>query len=195
MRRWAASRARFACRILARQATERLALCAQCLRPSSPCPRSPDWLAARAELACSHHRVASGAMRTRSCAERALMAVLSAQGLPHSGAPPQMPRAQRGLPQKRGIPGVKRVIAVSSAKGKLRLRYVLAKGVRRRWQEHGRRQPGHRTAATRGSQRVTATRRSPRSGRLRTQRTQADGSRGSGRAGSDAMSVQLTHAR
>ena len=28
-----------------------------------------------------------------------------------------MPRAQRGLPQKRGIPGVKRVVAVSSAKG------------------------------------------------------------------------------
>ena len=42
---------------------------------------------------------------------------LRTQGLPRSGAPPQMPRAQRGLPQKRGIPGVKRVIAVSSAKG------------------------------------------------------------------------------
>ncbi|KAF1999227.1 cytosolic Fe-S cluster assembling factor NBP35 [Amniculicola lignicola CBS 123094] len=38
-------------------------------------------------------------------------------GLPRSGAPPQMPRMQRGLPQKRNIEGVRKVIAVSSAKG------------------------------------------------------------------------------
>ncbi|KAI4605751.1 hypothetical protein J4E83_010414 [Alternaria metachromatica] len=38
-------------------------------------------------------------------------------GLPRSGAPPQMPRMQRGLPQKRNIKDVKKVIAVSSAKG------------------------------------------------------------------------------
>jgi ATP-binding protein involved in chromosome partitioning len=40
------------------------------------------------------------------------------QGLPRA-APrtPAAPRAQRGLPQKRGIPNVKKIIAVSSAKG------------------------------------------------------------------------------
>ncbi|KAH7119655.1 cytosolic Fe-S cluster assembling factor NBP35 [Dendryphion nanum] len=38
-------------------------------------------------------------------------------GLPRSGAPPQIPRMQRGLPQKRNIRDVKKVIAVSSAKG------------------------------------------------------------------------------
>ncbi|CAO2658342.1 Nn.00g060650.m01.CDS01 [Neocucurbitaria sp. VM-36] len=38
-------------------------------------------------------------------------------GLPRSGAPPQMPRMQRGLPQRRSIKDVKKVIAVSSAKG------------------------------------------------------------------------------
>ncbi|KAL7276908.1 hypothetical protein RUND412_000100 [Rhizina undulata] len=38
-------------------------------------------------------------------------------GLPRSGSPPQMPRMQRGLPQKRGIRNVEKVIAVSSAKG------------------------------------------------------------------------------
>ncbi|KAF2870134.1 cytosolic Fe-S cluster assembling factor NBP35 [Massariosphaeria phaeospora] len=38
-------------------------------------------------------------------------------GLPRSGAPPQLPRMQRGLPQKRSIKDVKKVIAVSSAKG------------------------------------------------------------------------------
>ncbi|KAF2194059.1 cytosolic Fe-S cluster assembling factor NBP35 [Zopfia rhizophila CBS 207.26] len=38
-------------------------------------------------------------------------------GLPRSGAPPQIPRMQRGLPQKRSIRNVKKVIAVSSAKG------------------------------------------------------------------------------
>ncbi|KAK9722386.1 hypothetical protein K7432_002691 [Basidiobolus ranarum] len=38
-------------------------------------------------------------------------------GLPRSGQPPTMPRAQRGLPQKRAIPGVKHIIAVSSGKG------------------------------------------------------------------------------
>ncbi|EMD88528.1 hypothetical protein COCC4DRAFT_153926 [Bipolaris maydis ATCC 48331] len=38
-------------------------------------------------------------------------------GLPRSGAPPQMPRMQRGLPQKRSIKDVKKVVAVSSAKG------------------------------------------------------------------------------
>ena len=42
---------------------------------------------------------------------------LTLQGLPRSGAPPQMPRMQRGLPQKRNIKNVKKVIAVSSAKG------------------------------------------------------------------------------
>ncbi|KAF3048724.1 hypothetical protein E8E11_009812 [Didymella keratinophila] len=38
-------------------------------------------------------------------------------GLPRSGAPPQLPRMQRGLPQRRSIKDVKKVIAVSSAKG------------------------------------------------------------------------------
>ncbi|KAL6710118.1 hypothetical protein ACN47E_009909 [Coniothyrium glycines] len=38
-------------------------------------------------------------------------------GLPRSGAPPQMPRMQRGLPQKRSIKDVEKVVAVSSAKG------------------------------------------------------------------------------
>ncbi|KAF1953704.1 P-loop containing nucleoside triphosphate hydrolase protein [Byssothecium circinans] len=38
-------------------------------------------------------------------------------GLPRSGAPPQMPRMQRGLPQKRSIKDVKKIVAVSSAKG------------------------------------------------------------------------------
>ncbi|KAF2269655.1 cytosolic Fe-S cluster assembling factor NBP35 [Lojkania enalia] len=38
-------------------------------------------------------------------------------GLPRSAAPPQIPRMQRGLPQKRNIRDVKNVIAVSSAKG------------------------------------------------------------------------------
>ncbi|KAI9666100.1 MAG: hypothetical protein M1821_004035 [Bathelium mastoideum] len=39
------------------------------------------------------------------------------KGLPRSGAPPQIPRMQRGLPQQRQIQDVKKVIAVSSAKG------------------------------------------------------------------------------
>ncbi|KAF3042770.1 hypothetical protein E8E12_010158 [Didymella heteroderae] len=38
-------------------------------------------------------------------------------GLPRSGAPPQLPRMQRGLPQRRSINDVDKVIAVSSAKG------------------------------------------------------------------------------
>ncbi|KAF2091712.1 cytosolic Fe-S cluster assembling factor NBP35 [Saccharata proteae CBS 121410] len=38
-------------------------------------------------------------------------------GLPRSGAPPQIPRMQRGLPQQRNIKDVKKVVAVSSAKG------------------------------------------------------------------------------
>ncbi|KAF2641016.1 P-loop containing nucleoside triphosphate hydrolase protein [Massarina eburnea CBS 473.64] len=38
-------------------------------------------------------------------------------GLPRSGAPPQVPRMQRGLPQKRNIKDVKKIVAVSSAKG------------------------------------------------------------------------------
>ncbi|KAL6714299.1 hypothetical protein ACLMJK_007722 [Lecanora helva] len=38
-------------------------------------------------------------------------------GLPRSGAPPQLPRRQRGLPEKRNIKDVRKVIAVSSAKG------------------------------------------------------------------------------
>lgn len=38
-------------------------------------------------------------------------------GLPRKGAPPTLPRAQRGLPQKRKIPHVNKIIAVSSAKG------------------------------------------------------------------------------
>lgn len=38
-------------------------------------------------------------------------------GLPRSGAPPQIPRMQRGLPQKRSIRDVNKVVAVSSAKG------------------------------------------------------------------------------
>lgn len=39
------------------------------------------------------------------------------QGLPRSGAPPSLPRRQRGLPEKRPIRSVRNVIAVSSAKG------------------------------------------------------------------------------
>lgn len=42
---------------------------------------------------------------------------LSLQGLPRSGAPPTMPRMQRGLPQKRKIPNVKQVLIVASGKG------------------------------------------------------------------------------
>ncbi|KAK6538908.1 hypothetical protein TWF694_010465 [Orbilia ellipsospora] len=38
-------------------------------------------------------------------------------GLPRSGAPPSIPRMQRGLPQKQRIKNVGKVIAVSSAKG------------------------------------------------------------------------------
>jgi len=38
-------------------------------------------------------------------------------GLPRSGAPPQVPRMQRGLPQQRSIRDVRKAIAVSSAKG------------------------------------------------------------------------------
>lgn len=40
------------------------------------------------------------------------------KGLPQSGQPPQfLPRRQRGLPEKRRIKDVRKVIAVSSAKG------------------------------------------------------------------------------
>lgn len=39
------------------------------------------------------------------------------QGLPRNNAPPTMPRMQRGLPQKRKLPGVKKVVVVSSGKG------------------------------------------------------------------------------
>ena len=40
------------------------------------------------------------------------------QGLPRSGTPPNLrARMQRGLPEKRPIKDVKKVIAVSSAKG------------------------------------------------------------------------------
>ena len=39
------------------------------------------------------------------------------QGLPRSGVPPILPRRQRGLPEKRSIRDVRKVIAVSSAKG------------------------------------------------------------------------------
>ena len=38
-------------------------------------------------------------------------------GLPRSNAPPELPRRQRGLPQQRNIRDVRKVIAVSSAKG------------------------------------------------------------------------------
>ncbi|KIV99326.1 uncharacterized protein PV09_08986 [Verruconis gallopava] len=38
-------------------------------------------------------------------------------GLPRKGTPPQLPRMQRGLPERRSIKDVKKVIAVSSAKG------------------------------------------------------------------------------
>ncbi|ORY75710.1 P-loop containing nucleoside triphosphate hydrolase protein [Leucosporidium creatinivorum] len=38
-------------------------------------------------------------------------------GLPRNDAPPTMPRMQRGLPKKRKIPGVKKVVVVSSGKG------------------------------------------------------------------------------
>ncbi|GAA5972752.1 hypothetical protein JCM11641_003004 [Rhodosporidiobolus odoratus] len=38
-------------------------------------------------------------------------------GLPRSNAPPTMPRMQRGLPQKRRLRGVKKVVVVSSGKG------------------------------------------------------------------------------
>lgn len=34
-----------------------------------------------------------------------------------SGAPPTIPRAQRGLPSKRRIPGVKKVVICASGKG------------------------------------------------------------------------------
>ncbi|GAA5843916.1 hypothetical protein JCM11251_002247 [Rhodosporidiobolus azoricus] len=38
-------------------------------------------------------------------------------GLPRNDAPPTMPRMQRGLPQKRKLQGVKKVVVVSSGKG------------------------------------------------------------------------------
>ncbi|POY70055.1 hypothetical protein BMF94_6942 [Rhodotorula taiwanensis] len=38
-------------------------------------------------------------------------------GLPRNNAPPTMPRMQRGLPQKKRLPGVKKVVVVSSGKG------------------------------------------------------------------------------
>ncbi|GAA6002743.1 hypothetical protein JCM10207_007654 [Rhodosporidiobolus poonsookiae] len=38
-------------------------------------------------------------------------------GLPRNDAPPTMPRMQRGLPTKRKLPGVKKVVVVSSGKG------------------------------------------------------------------------------
>jgi ATP-binding protein involved in chromosome partitioning len=38
-------------------------------------------------------------------------------GLPRSGAPPELPRRQRGLPEKRNVRNVRKVVAVSSAKG------------------------------------------------------------------------------
>lgn len=38
-------------------------------------------------------------------------------GLPRSNGPPELPRRQRGLPQQRNIRDVRKVIAVSSAKG------------------------------------------------------------------------------
>ena len=41
----------------------------------------------------------------------------NAQGLPRTNAPPELPRRQRGLPEKRSLPDVRKVIAVSSAKG------------------------------------------------------------------------------
>jgi ATP-binding protein involved in chromosome partitioning len=42
--------------------------------------------------------------------------LLNLKGLPRSGTPPSFPR-RRGLPQKRAIRDVKKVVAVSSAKG------------------------------------------------------------------------------
>jgi ATP-binding protein involved in chromosome partitioning len=39
------------------------------------------------------------------------------KGLPRKGTPPQLPRMQRGLPEKRNIRDVKKIVAVSSAKG------------------------------------------------------------------------------
>jgi ATP-binding protein involved in chromosome partitioning len=41
----------------------------------------------------------------------------STKGLPRKSAPPTLPRAQRGLPQKRKIQNVSKIVAVSSAKG------------------------------------------------------------------------------
>ncbi|GAA5923067.1 Mrp/NBP35 family ATP-binding protein [Sporobolomyces koalae] len=38
-------------------------------------------------------------------------------GLPRNDAPPTMPRMQRGLPQKRKLEGVKKILVVSSGKG------------------------------------------------------------------------------
>ncbi|GAA6059341.1 hypothetical protein JCM10212_003239 [Sporobolomyces blumeae] len=38
-------------------------------------------------------------------------------GLPRNDAPPTMPRMQRGLPRKRNLPGVQKVVVVSSGKG------------------------------------------------------------------------------
>lgn len=39
------------------------------------------------------------------------------QGLPRSNSPPQIPRIQRGLPEKRNVKDVRKTIAISSAKG------------------------------------------------------------------------------
>lgn len=51
------------------------------------------------------------------CPEKPSSPDAPSQGLPRTGAPPELPRRQRGLPEKRNIRDVRKVIAVSSAKG------------------------------------------------------------------------------
>lgn len=57
-------------------------------------------------------------LQTPSSSNESLLTLAPSQGLPRSGAaPPELPRRQRGLPERRNIRDVRKVIAVSSAKG------------------------------------------------------------------------------
>ncbi|KAJ8297177.1 putative endoplasmic reticulum metallopeptidase 1 [Rhodotorula toruloides] len=72
--------------------------------------------------ACTCRRAPSPSFAASSVA-RSFSSTSTAQshdnplGLPRNDAPPTMPRMQRGLPQKRKLPGVKKVVVVSSGKG------------------------------------------------------------------------------
>ena len=58
------------------------------------------------------------------------------QGLPMNNAPPTMPRMQRGLPQKRKLAGVKKIVVVSSGKGGVGKSTVSGECAGVRWSIH-----------------------------------------------------------